>query len=253
MRKWILAAILPALVAVVAPAQQAAQQNTVVEIHVNRPKPGMQQQYESGRKRHMAWHKSQNDKWSWLTYEIMTGDSTGSYVVGSFGHSWKDFDGREKFQQADTADANANVVPSLQSDETSYWVFRRDMSNSQQPEGSSPYVSVTHFMVAPDGVSTFVESAKKVVEGIAKTNYPGKPGRWYVLANGGAGPHFVLVQDRKSIGDLQAPDKTLDDMMKEAFGDEGTATLNNLRKTIRSTYTELLQLRPDLSYMAASQ
>src|SRR5581483_8792612 len=52
MRNWILAAILPAVVAVVAPAQQPAQQNTVVEIHVNRPKPGMQQQYESGRKRH---------------------------------------------------------------------------------------------------------------------------------------------------------------------------------------------------------
>jgi hypothetical protein len=108
-------------------------------------------------------------------------------------------------------------------------------------------------MVNPDGAPTFVEMVKKVNEGIAKTSYPGRPSRWYSLANGGAGPHFVLVQDRKSISDLQPPEKTLDAMMKDAFGDEGTTALTNLRKTFRSTYTEFLRLRQDLSYVATGK
>ena len=42
----------------------AQQPGEIVEIHVNRVKPGMTQQYEAGRKKHMALHKSQNDAWS---------------------------------------------------------------------------------------------------------------------------------------------------------------------------------------------
>jgi hypothetical protein len=52
----------------------------------------MSQQYEAGRKKHMAWHKSQNDPWSWHKWEVLTGPNTGSYVVGTFGHNWKDME-----------------------------------------------------------------------------------------------------------------------------------------------------------------
>jgi hypothetical protein len=68
----------------------AQQPGDIVEIHINRVKPGMTQQYEAGRKKHMAWHKSQNDAWSWNTWAVLTGPATGSDVVGSFGDHWKD-------------------------------------------------------------------------------------------------------------------------------------------------------------------
>jgi len=98
------AGLIPAL------AQQPAE---IVEIHINRVKPGMTQQYEAGRKKHMLWHKSQNDAWSWHTWAVLTGPATGSYVVGSFEHNWKDLDGREKFLQADGADVQTSIAPSL--------------------------------------------------------------------------------------------------------------------------------------------
>src|SRR5205823_14364598 len=82
------AGLIPAL------AQQPAE---IVEIHINRVKPGMTQQYEAGRKKHMLWHKSQNDAWSWHTWAVLTGPATGSYVVGSFEHNWKDLDGGRNF------------------------------------------------------------------------------------------------------------------------------------------------------------
>ncbi|HYN16261.1 MAG TPA: hypothetical protein VES66_10800 [Terriglobales bacterium] len=239
-----LAAVLPVM------AQDAGK---VAEIHINRVKPGMTAQYETGRKKHMAWHKSQKDTWSWYTWEVLTGEGTGSYVVGTFQHHWKHFDGREKFNQADSADAQANMGASLASEQMSYYLHRADLSGG--PEAFPPatkLISVTHFMVRPDGVNDFLDGVKKVGEAIGKTNYPqAGPSHWYQLVNGGDVPHFVLVGERATWASFQSPEKPFDAMMEEAYGKEqGAAILASLRKAIRSVYTEALQYRPDLSYVA---
>src|SRR5262249_918717 len=74
-----LGTLLPLVAVIPALAQQPGR---LVEIHINRVKPGLTQQYETGRKKLMAWHKSQNDAWSWYTWAVVTGEGTGSYVVG---------------------------------------------------------------------------------------------------------------------------------------------------------------------------
>ncbi len=240
-----LAAVLPVM------AQEVGH---VAEIHINRVKPGMTQQYEAGRKKHMGWHKSQNDAWSWYTWQVLSGEGTGSYLVGTFQHHWKHFDGRDKFNEADGADAQASMGASLAGTQTSYYLHRADLSGG--PELFPPQtkmIAVTHFMLKPDGINDFVEGVKKVGEGIKKTNFPlSGTNHWYQLLNGGDGPHFVLVGERASWASFQPPtDKSLDAMMEEAYGkDQGAAILASLRKAIRSLYTEALQYRPDLSYVA---
>jgi hypothetical protein len=233
----------------------AQQPGKLAEIHINRVKPGMAQQYEAGRKKHMAWHKGQNDTWSWYTWQVVTGQATGSYVVGTFEHNWKDLDSREKFNKADGVDAQANMGPYLAGEEESYYVYRDDLSFS--PQGPpAPLISVTHFMLNPDGTNDFVDAVKKVGDGIKKTNYPlSGPARWYQLANGGESPHFVLVGDRANWASFQPlTDKSLDAMMEDAYGKEqGAAILSTLRKAVHSIYTEALQYRPDLSYVAGSK
>jgi len=232
----------------------AQQVGHVAEIHINRVKPGMTAQYEAGRKKHMGWHKSQKDTWSWYTWEVLTGDATGSYVVGTFQHQWKDFDGRDKFNEADTADAMSAMGASLAGEQMSYYTYRADLSGG--PEVFPPptqMIAVTHFMLKPDGINDFIEGVKKVGEGIKKTSYPlSGTNHWYQLLNGGEGPHFVLVGERASWASFQPPtDKTLDAAMEEAYGKEqGAAILASLRKAIRSVHTEALQYRPDLSYVA---
>lgn len=231
----------------------AQQPGNLAEIHVNRVKPGMTQQYEGGRKKHMAWHKSQNDTWSWYTWEVATGEGSGSYVIGAFQHHWKDLDGREKFNQADAADYGVNVGPSVAGEETSYYLYRADMSLAPEAFPPTPLISITHFTLKPDGINDFTEGVKKVGEGIKKTNYPQSgASRWYQLVNGGEGPHFVLVGDRANWAAFQPPtDKTLDSMMEDAYGKEqGAAILASLRKAVRKVYTETLHYRPDLSYVA---
>ncbi|HTL54566.1 MAG TPA: hypothetical protein VL361_02760 [Candidatus Limnocylindrales bacterium] len=238
---------------VVAQQSSAASQASLVEIHINKVKPGMTRQYEEGRKKHMMWHRQHNDAWSWYTWEIVTGENTGSYVVGTFGHKWSDLDGRTKFVEEDGVDAIAKMGHTLESEMQSYYLLRSDLTVSAPSSEAAPLASVTHFLLAPDGVNDFVEGVKKVSEGIKKTNYPmAGANRWYQLLNGGDSPHFVLVGDRANWAAFQPPtEKSLDAMMEEAYGKEqGAAILATLRKTFRRVTTEALRYRPELSYVA---
>lgn len=232
---------------------QAPPAASVCEIHINKVKSGMTAQYEQARAKHMAWHKSQNDAWSWNIWEITTGENTGNYLVSSCGHDWKDFD-REKFNTADSTNANATMGPTLAGESMSYYVVRPDLGPPSATKQPPPYVSVIHFYLKPEGIADFNEGVKKVIAGIAKTNSPTVPSTWYSLANGGRGPEVVLVQERKSIGDMGiGGGKTLEQIMQEAYGDQGAAILGSLRKGYYSTQTELLHLRSDLSYTPPSK
>lgn len=254
MRKLVLSLLSAILLSLTLAAQTTPSKN-VAQIFVNQIKPGTQQSYEQGRKRHMNWHRGQNDTWAWYVWQTATGEDTGSYLVGSFDHEWKDFDGRAKFEAADNTDAAAQMGAYEVASPMMFYARRDDLSLTTGPLNyTAPLVSVTHFMLQPDGTTAFTDAVKQVGDGIRKTNYPAKPSHWYQLMNGGPGPHFVLVSERQSWADFQPLDKTLEAMMTEAYGaDQGAAILSSLRKAIRSTRTEALQYRPDLSYVPAGK
>ena len=222
-------------------------------INTHTPKPGATAKYETARKNHMAWHKAQKDPWSWLTWEIVSGEATGTYYTGSFGHAWKELDGQEKLEKADNADFDKNIGPTVGRSYTAYYIHRLDLSLTQ-PTGDPPsaYSVLTFFLLNPDGVNDFQDAVKKINEGIKKTNYaqPG-PSSWYQLVNGGEGPMYILAGGRANWAAFAANPKNLDQMMEEAFGKEqGAAILAKARKAIRSQRTETIKFRPDLSYTA---
>ena len=224
----------------------------VAEINIHTPKPGSTDKYEAARKKHMAWHKAQKDTWTWLTWEVVSGPDSGTYYTASFGHAWKEFDGHEKFQKDDSADFDKAIGPTLGRSFTSYYARRADMSlTAPNADPPAPYSVLTYFQLKPEGMNDFVEAVKKVNEGIKKTNYalPG-PSAWYQLLNGGEGPMFILAGGRANWAAFAPNDKTLDQMMEEAFGkDAGAATLASLRKAIHSSRTETVKYRADLSYL----
>lgn len=237
--------------AATAAAAQAAAPEKVCEVHVNRVKPGMTTQYEQGRARHMAWHKSQNDAWSWATWEITTGKDTGGYLISTCGHAWKDFDTREQFNAADAKNANASMGAALAGETMTYYELRPELS-SEAPAGPPPaYLSVIFFHLKPEGVADFISGVKRVNDAFARTNTPRGAAYWYMLANGGAGPEMVLVQERKSLAEMAGiTPKTLDEIMKQAFPEQGPADMAAIRKAYSWSESELLHYRADLSYTA---
>jgi hypothetical protein len=74
------------------------------------PKPGMERDFEEGYKRHLEWHRRNNDPWVWHGWTLLTGERAGWFVDGSFFHPWTDFDTPVKPAE-DGADNGVNVSP----------------------------------------------------------------------------------------------------------------------------------------------
>ena len=64
----------------------------VAEVVCNKVQPGKNSQFEEGVKKHLDWHRRQNDSWTWVAWQVITGEDTGTYCWGTFGHNWEDFD-----------------------------------------------------------------------------------------------------------------------------------------------------------------
>ena len=222
----------------------------VSEVHVTTPKPGMTAQWEAGRKQHSAFHGAQKDTWNIFVWEILTGERAGSYVMSSPGHNWKDFDARDAFNKLDAPDVEKSMGPSTAGSTTAYYVYRDDLSLTKPPAAPAKMRTTASYTVIPEHMNDFTEAIKKINAAIQKTNYPAKPSRWYQLANGGDAPTFVLITDRASWGDMEPPEKKLEDALTEAYGDSGPQVLEQLRRGARRIVTEMSVYRPDLSYVA---
>jgi hypothetical protein len=79
-----------ALVAVSTLAQDKP--GSLAALEFQKPKNGMVKQYEGGRKQKAEWHKQQRDPLPLYVWEVMTGDNTGSYIVGRLNQHWADLD-----------------------------------------------------------------------------------------------------------------------------------------------------------------
>lgn len=218
------------------------------------PKPGMVKQFEEGRKRHMDWHRKQNDTWTWDTWVVETGPNTGNYISTTLDHSFKDFDTWEaKLGAGDTADSETNVAPYLGFNDNSFWMLRADISRMPTGNPTAKMLEVNHYLLKPDGGPQFGAAAKKIHEAIVKSNWPVNYA-WYSLVDGGEGPHWVLLIYMNGWADLAEPEPSFDTMLKNAVGPEEFANLmQGITKSIKRQWTEVIRHRPDLSYKPAAK
>lgn len=223
----------------------------VCEVNVSAAKAGDTKQWEAARKKHNQFHATEKDKHAVEVWSILTGPASGRYLTTVCGMTWKEMDGQEDFDKRDAADREQNLDLATGDNQMSYYVFRPDLSVSPEADGTpAKMMTVVHFWVKPNQVTQFTDALKKINAGMVKTKYPGMHSRWYQLANGGDGPHYVLVTDRPSWADMQGPQQSLSDMLKQAYGANDT-TLETVRKAFDHTTSELLVYRADLSYTPA--
>src|SRR5437868_3963773 len=149
-------------------AINAQNASNLCRIYFVKPKAGSETQLEQGRKKHMQFHKSQNDSWTWATFAIETGMNAGVYVTSTCGHSWKDFDDWEKkMGKADAADAGASIGPTVQGGDNAFYTYRSDMSLApDMPQ--APMVAVTLYTLHPGAAPDFVDAIKKINDALSK-------------------------------------------------------------------------------------
>lgn len=237
--------LLAALLA--APAAAQEEPGNIAMIVMFGAKPGMEKQLEAGLKKHWEWHQQQNDSWSWYLWQVISGEETGRYGAGTFGHHWKDFDAPAVDEEADEADAVANLWPYVDDAIVQYHAYLPEVSR----EGAAPakYSEIISFRVHYGKSKDFHDAIKKFHEAIEKTEWPVHYG-WYSLVNGGEGPLYTLVLPHENWASFAPPEKPFAKMLEEAFGPEGAETLLDLfSASVKSEQSEIIAHRADLSYI----
>jgi hypothetical protein len=240
------------LAAVSAGAQ--TQPGTIAALEFQTPKNGMVKQYEDGRKQKADWHKQQKDSQALLVWEVMSGDHTGTYVVGRLGQHWADMDKPSLPDQADLEAYQKAVAPYVQSLVARYYSLMPKLNNMPAGmAGPSKYSEVITYNVKTSGDSEFRSALARTDEAIKKTKWPVNY-EWYELVNGGRAGTFVLVIPHANWADFEDKPgmKSFRDMLKDAFGEsEADSIIKQFDASVESTWSEIIQFRGDLSYVPA--
>lgn len=229
------------------------QPGTLAALEFQKPKNGMVPQYEDGRKQKAAWHKQQNDPQALMVWETLSGDNTGTFIVGRLGQHWSDFDKPAITDQADTAEFQKVLGSYVDSIVGRYYDFMPKISNPDSSGTPSKFAELLTFRVRYGKGSDFRSAISRVYDASMKTKWPVHY-EWYVLTNGGDTGTYVLVLPRANWADFEdKPDvKPFRDMIKEAFGQaEADSIVDRIDSSVVSETSEIIQFRPDLSYLPA--
>ncbi len=241
------------LVSLLIPAFGQTPPGNIAKFYWVKVKPGMEQKYEEAYKKHVQWHRDQNDPWTWTAFVWETGERSGQYVVRTGEHYWADFDGRGEFEAADTAHAQANLLPLVESVEVSYAETLPELS--RPPEGQEPFplVQVTQFEIRPEMSYQFLSAIKKVRDALDKAEW-GNPGVWTRNLAGSAGNVYTVVTFHRNWASLKEPETSLLGAVEKILGHAETSQLSeSFWKCVKSSRSDLVRYRPDLSYYPGSQ
>ena len=222
---------------------------TITQVIRQKPKSGMEAQYEAARKKHMAWHKAQKDPWSWNVYEVTSGPDTGAYLVTSGNHSWADIDTwTGKLGAGDTADSAASVGPASASAEVSYWAQLNSISRLPPADQRAPMLTLTVYYVKPGHDAAFTAAVGKVQKMLETAKFP-LHGIWYRLASGGEMPAYAVVTPRANYAAM-APTPSLMGVVTQQVGEaEAQKLFGEFFSHVTRYTSELLQRRDDLGYL----
>jgi hypothetical protein len=224
---------------------------TIASLQFQTPKAGMVKQYEDGRKQKAAWHKQQKDTLPLMVFETVSGEHTGTYIVGRFEQHWADFDKPSVPEEADRDEFNKVIGAAVESRVSRY--YKLLVKDSKPPESKVPskYSEVLTYRMRSGKGQEFRAAITRANEAIEKTKWPAHY-FWYTLANGGSGETYVLVIPHENWADFDdKPNmKPFPEMLAEAFGSaEADSIMRRFDDATESETSEIVQFRPDLSYL----
>src|ERR1700756_593034 len=127
----------------------------IAALEFQTPKNGAVKQYEEGRKQKAEWHKQQKDSQPLMVWETITGDHTGSYVVGRLGQHWADFDKPSVPEQSDLDEYNKVIGAYVQSLVTRYYEFLPKISKPLDSPQPTKYSEIITYILRPGKAKDF--------------------------------------------------------------------------------------------------
>jgi hypothetical protein len=222
----------------------------IMGVEFQTPKNGMIKQYEAGRKAKAEWHKSKNDPRPLWVWETMTGDHTGTYIVGQPAVTWKEMDNPPISDDVDQDMWQRTVGEYTEKLAATYYEHQPDLSWPSTEKMPAKFSEVVTFNVHQGKTDAFVAAIKKINAAISKAKW-GSNYNVYSLVYGGSGNTFVVVFDHPNYADFEEPAKSFNQLLAEAMGgkEAAAAFMKSLDATVDSSEAQIIKFRPDLSYI----
>lgn len=227
----------------------SAESGDAARIVVIRPKDGLAQGFEDGYRRHLAWHRDQQDPWTWYGWSFVLGERVGQFIDGTFGHAWSDFD-QAVDPAGDAADVAANVAPFADVVSHAAYELLPALSTLRLPD-SSAYLELTTYRLEPGRDSLF-EELLHIAHRTRRTGIDGEPAlefAWYRLVSGGAPGEYLLMRPLGRFSDLQSAGGFFADLLDRRVSESVGTVAAALDLAVADVRSELLRFRPDLSYL----
>jgi hypothetical protein len=234
----------------VAAFAQSSMPGPIAGLEFQTPKSGMVAQYEAGRKAKVAWHVKQHDAAPLIVSQVITGEHMGTYIVGRFGMHWADMDKPTVSDADDMAEYMKDVAPYVDKLTSAYYEDLPKISNPS-PDMNANYIEIITFHIRYGHNDDFRSAIARVHEANQKLNVPSHY-EWHHLVNGGPGGEYALTIDHANWASMEDDPavKPLRDRLREAFGEqEAMSVIERINSAVESTYSDMIQIRPDLSYI----
>ena len=237
--------LLLALAGPVAAQEERGRIGSVFQIF---PKAGMKAEFEAGFKAHMEYHQANGETWSYELYEVIAGEDRGTYIGGTFGHHWADFDSVPVSGPEDAADGAVNLTPFRDGADVWYTESLPKLSNPPPTPGQRKYVTLYTIRLKSDKVGQYMQAVEKATEGIKKT---GVPLYYFVemLVAGGTHPTIYFAVPRASYAEFAVEQEhPFDKVLAGVFGEEAAREiLAQAAGAIESEKSQVLLYKPELS------
>ncbi len=214
-----------------------------------KPKPGMEREFEEGVKAHHRWRGRQGDRWTYLVWRIGAGPQTGTYAIGTFNHRWADFDSPPVSHELAAANYRETIEPYVQEIRVEHYVHHARISNvpTELPPRNFSITEMIEVKVGRE--RQFIDAITKIDEAIKQTGWPNYY-EWYELEYGGPKPAYARVRLLWSWDDLEAPEKSLRQVLEQAYGRREAASIADaFNESVSRRYNRTAMLRNDLFYV----
>ena len=109
-----------------------------------------------------------------MVWETLTGEHTGTYIVGRLGQHWADFDKPSVPEQADLEEYQKVVGSSVESLISRYYEFMPKVSNMGSSSAPSKFSEIITFNVRYGKGSDFRSAISRIYEAGAKDQVAGQ-------------------------------------------------------------------------------
>jgi len=249
-------AALPLAALLLAPLACLAQGSAehTYEVFTETIKPGMTAKVEQGIKAVDDYAQSHGDPVGSEAYQVVTGPNMGQLVILA-AFDWATADqtpsyaaGLDRVVQQRVEPYLSNLVIQLSDLLPQY--------GSPAPAGSTPmkYYDVEQYVIKPDRMGAFLAAIAGLTGAEHKENPGSSPVYVYAPRSGGNANEITIAIGHSSIADFAKPGMSTFQALQKAYGDQvAIAIWNSAMKSIVSENDEIIEYRPDLSYVPSGQ